>query len=35
MIGAGALGCELIKLFSLMGIGSNKGLITVTDNDHI
>lgn len=35
MIGAGALGCEFIKAFSLMGICCNKGLLTVTDNDHI
>lgn len=36
MVGAGALGCELIKLFSLMGIGcSDKGLVSCTDNDNI
>ena len=36
MVGAGALGCELIKAFALMGIGcSNEGLISVTDNDNI
>ena len=36
MIGAGALGCEFIKIFSLMGISKNKNKnITVTDNDNI
>jgi molybdopterin/thiamine biosynthesis adenylyltransferase len=36
MVGAGALGCELIKAFALMGIGcSNEGKIHVTDNDNI
>lgn len=36
MIGAGALGCELIKCFALMGVGcSHEGLISVTDNDRI
>jgi molybdopterin/thiamine biosynthesis adenylyltransferase len=36
MVGAGALGCELIKAFALMGIGCSKdGLISVTDNDNI
>lgn len=36
MVGAGALGCELIKAFALMGIGcSDAGKIHVTDNDNI
>ena len=35
MIGAGALGCEYIKNFGLMGISCNKGKIIVTDNDNI
>ncbi len=35
MVGAGAVGCEIIKNLSLYGIGSRKGLIVVTDNDHI
>lgn len=36
MVGAGALGCELIKAFALMGIGcSEEGKIHVTDNDNI
>ena len=36
MIGAGALGCEFLKIFSLMGIGTSKNkYITITDNDKI
>ena len=35
MIGAGALGCEYIKNFGLMGISCKKGKLTVTDNDNI
>lgn len=36
MVGAGALGCELIKAFALMGIGcSDDGKVHVTDNDNI
>lgn len=36
MVGAGALGCELIKAFALMGIGcSSDGKVHVTDNDNI
>lgn len=36
MVGAGALGCELIKAFALMGIGcSQGGKVHVTDNDNI
>jgi len=38
MIGAGALGCELLKLFSLMGISTDKNKksnVTVTDDDNI
>ena len=36
MIGAGALGCEFLKIFALMGIATNKNSkITVTDNDNI
>ena len=36
MIGAGALGCEYVKAFALMGIGcSSSGNVTVTDNDNI
>lgn len=36
MIGAGALGCEYVKAFALMGIGcSEEGGVIVTDNDNI
>ena len=36
LVGAGALGCEFIKQFALMGIGWSKdGLISCTDNDNI
>jgi len=36
MIGAGALGCEFIKMFSLMGLATNiKGKLAVTDDDNI
>ena len=38
MIGAGALGCEFLKSFSLMGISTNKNKkynVIVTDNDNI
>lgn len=36
MIGAGALGCELLKMFSLMGVSSaGAGELTCTDNDAI
>lgn len=36
MIGAGALGCEYVKAFALMGLGCSKeGKVTVTDNDNI
>lgn len=36
MVGAGALGCEYLKLFALLGIGTgDEGVITVTDDDTI
>ncbi len=35
MIGAGALGCEFVKAFAMMGVSTGKGLLTLTDNDHI
>ena len=35
IIGAGAVGCELLKNLSMMGISSNGGKITVTDGDSI
>jgi ubiquitin-activating enzyme E1 len=36
MVGSGALGCELIKAFAVMGLCCGKdGKVTVTDNDNI
>ncbi|CAL1609434.1 unnamed protein product [Knipowitschia caucasica] len=36
LVGAGAIGCELLKNFALMGLGAGEeGHITVTDMDHI
>eukprot|EP01063_Lacrimia_lanifica_P031617 TRINITY_DN5258_c0_g1_i1.p1 TRINITY_DN5258_c0_g1~~TRINITY_DN5258_c0_g1_i1.p1 ORF type:complete len:651 (+),score=245.33 TRINITY_DN5258_c0_g1_i1:1122-3074(+) len=36
MVGCGALGCELLKNFALMGLGTGpKGFVTVTDPDKI
>ena len=36
MIGAGALGCEYLKAFALMGLGCGPGgQVCVTDNDNI
>lgn len=38
VVGAGAIGCELLKNFAMMGLGCSKdkgGSITVTDMDHI
>lgn len=37
LVGAGALGCELLKNFALMGVGTKRagGRVTVTDMDHI
>ncbi|CAG9316463.1 unnamed protein product [Blepharisma stoltei] len=35
MVGSGALGCELLKLFALSGICCGSGELTVTDDDNI
>jgi len=35
VVGAGAIGCELLKNFAMMGVGHNKGMLTVTDMDTI
>ena len=36
LVGAGALGCEFIKNFAMMGLGvGSKGQVTVTDDDVI
>ncbi|TSM04843.1 Ubiquitin-like modifier-activating enzyme 1 [Bagarius yarrelli] len=34
-VGAGAIGCELLKNFAMMGLGSGEGEIIVTDMDTI
>ncbi|CAG9465807.1 unnamed protein product [Pedinophyceae sp. YPF-701] len=34
-VGAGALGCEFLKNFALMGVGCGGGTVTVTDDDQI
>ncbi|XP_014229516.1 ubiquitin-like modifier-activating enzyme 1 [Trichogramma pretiosum] len=35
IVGAGAIGCELLKNFAMLGVGSGNGHIVVTDNDYI
>ena len=36
MVGCGAIGCEMLKNYALLGISTDKsGLITITDNDLI
>lgn len=36
LVGAGALGCEFLKNFAMMGIScADDGLVTVTDDDVI
>lgn len=35
VIGAGALGCEFIKMFALMGLSTKSGKMSVTDDDNI
>ena len=36
LVGCGAIGCEMLKNFALLGIGTGKdGMITITDNDLI
>lgn len=35
MVGAGAIGCELLKNFAMMGVGTEGGQVTVTDMDLI
>ncbi len=36
LVGSGALGCEILKNFALMGVGCGpSGRVVVTDNDHI
>lgn len=37
LVGSGAIGCEMVKLYALMGVasGNDKGLLTLTDMDNI
>ena len=35
VVGAGAIGCELLKCFALMGVGCGRGKVHVTDMDSI
>jgi ubiquitin-activating enzyme E1 len=35
LVGCGALGCEYLKAFALMGLGCGGGEVTVTDDDRI
>jgi ubiquitin-activating enzyme E1 len=36
LVGAGALGCEFLKMFALSGIATgDNGLVTVTDDGNI
>lgn len=35
VVGAGAIGCELLKNFAMMGVGANDGNVFVTDMDLI
>lgn len=35
VVGAGAIGCELLKNFAMMGLGTDKGYVIVTDMDLI
>lgn len=35
VVGSGAIGCELLKNFAMIGLGSNEGSIIVTDMDTI
>lgn len=35
VVGAGAIGCELLKNFGMMGVGADGGKIIITDMDLI
>ena len=35
VVGAGAIGCELLKNFALIGLGCGGGNVSVTDMDMI
>ena len=35
LIGSGAIGCEVLKTWAMMGVATGEGMIHVTDNDNI
>ena len=35
LVGAGALGCEFLKNFAMMGVAAGSGQLTITDDDTI
>ena len=35
LIGAGAIGCEMLKCWAMMGVGANRGMVHLTDMDNI
>ena len=35
LVGAGAIGCEMLKNWALMGVGAGRGMIHITDMDRI
>jgi len=35
LVGAGAIGCEMLKNWAMMGVGADRGMIHVTDMDQI
>jgi len=35
LIGAGAIGCEMLKCWAVMGVGANRGMVHLTDMDNI
>lgn len=35
VVGAGAIGCEIMKLWAMMGISTCSGVVHITDPDHI
>ena len=35
LVGAGAIGCEMLKCWAMMGVGASRGLVHLTDMDNI
>jgi ubiquitin-activating enzyme E1 len=35
LVGSGAIGCEMVKLYALMGVAAGSGQLTLTDMDNI